>query len=157
VNTFDHFEELGSRACLFLEELLDLGSNGLRIAVIEGIPSKVPTAIEIAGQSLGNGFPVRANDESVKYELTWPSYVLYQVTNECFGQKEVSQDGLLTQLAGVYRSSALLEHVSRATIASDEYPGRLTHYRVICSDHIIDVVSAEQPRCQRIGPKLKVN
>lgn len=154
---FDHFEEMGACTCLFLDELVELESNGLRIRLTEGIRSKVAVPLEFAGHSMGEGFSLRATAESARYELTWRSYVLYQVTNESFGQRESSEAGISNNLTAALDSSSLLEYVSRSTIASNEYPGKLTHYRVVCSDHIVDVVSSAPLLCERIAPKLKVH
>lgn len=154
---FDYFDELGHCACLFLDELVELDSNSMRIRVAEGIRAGVSVPVELAGNSIGEGFPVQRTAKSAIYELTWHSYVLYQVTNECYGKREPSQDGISNVSSAALDSSSLLEFVSRSTNASNEYPGKLTHYRLICSDHVIDVVSTHPPHCVRIGPELKVN
>jgi len=154
---FDYFEELNNCAYLFLEELLEPGTNSLRIQVVEGRASKVAVPIEVAGQSLGDGFPVKIDATSARYELIWNSYVLYQVTNELFARQEDPESGVLSKSASVYKSSKLLDYVSLSSNASDEYPGKLLHFRIICADHVIDVVSTDRPECRRIGPMLRVN
>jgi len=32
-----------------------------------------------------------------------------------------------------------------ATFASDEYPGNLNHYEIVCENHIVDVVGVAVP------------
>jgi hypothetical protein len=154
---FEHFEALRECSYLFLEELVELTSNSFKIRVAEGFRSSLAIPIEVAGHSLGEGFLVEITSESSRNELTWPSCVLYQVTNELYGRKDPSDDGILGMSASVSRSSAFLEQVLLSTTVSDEYPGKPTHYRVGCEDHVVDVVSCEPPRCHRIGPNLKVN
>ena len=153
---FDYFEELSSCRHLFLEELGEPETNMFRIRVAEGKASKEAVPIEVAGQSLGEEFPIKIDASSARFELTWNSYVLYQVMNELFGLKETSQDGVLGRSASVYRSSSLLDYVIRSSNTSHEYPGRLQHFSFICSDHLIDVVSIDKPTCRRIGPRLHV-
>lgn len=130
---FDYFEELNGSRYLFLEELCEPETNMFRIRVAEGKPSKEAVPIEVAGQSLGEGFPIKIDANSARFELTWNSYVLYQVMNELFGRKEASQDGVLGHLASVYRSSSLLDYVIHSSNASHEYPGRLQHFSFICT------------------------
>ena len=154
---FDYFDELSSRAHLFLEELVEPEANTLKVRVVEGKTSTAAVPIEVAGQSLGEGLPVEVDDTCARYELNWSSYVLYQVTNESFGKKEESPERILGNLACVYRSSRLLDYVARSTNASDDYPGKLAHYQIICSDHVIDVISTEPPECIKMGSKLQVN
>jgi len=154
---FEYFEELSRCQYLFLEDLVEPETNILRIRVIEGRASKVAVPIELARQSLGEGYPVKIDTNSVKYELTWNSYVLYQVINESFGRPETSGDGVLGSSASVYRSSSLQDYVFRSSNASDEYPGKLLHFKIVCADHVIDVISTDRPECRRIGPKLHVH
>jgi len=154
---FDYFEELSGCEHLFLGELIEPGTNSLRIQVIEGRASKVAVPIEVAGQALGNGFPVKIDANSVTYVLKWNSYVLYQIINESFARQEDPKSAISGKSASVYRLSNLLDYVSRSSNASDEYPGRLLHFRIICADHVIDVISTDRPECMRIGPKLPVN
>lgn len=154
---FDHFEEPGNCQHLFLESISEPKANGLKLEVKEGRSCELAIPIEVAGQSLGEGFPVNIDHAGAKCELAWDSWVLYQVTNESFGRKEETQDGILGRLASIYRSSSLLEYVLRSAIASRDYPGKLVHYRVTCSDQFIDVVSTERPECLRIGRNLRVD
>lgn len=157
METFEHFHELSSYQYLFLEELLEPQTNILRILVIVGKPSKVAVPIEVAGQSLGEGFPVKIDDNPLKFELTWNSYVLYQVLNESFGRQETSEDGVVSSAVSIYRSSSLWEYVFRSSNASDGYPGKLHHFRIVCADHVVDVISKDRPECRRIGPIQRVH
>jgi hypothetical protein len=157
METFEHFDELSRCQHLFLDELLEPQTNILRILLIEGKPSRVAVPIEVAGQSLGEGFPVEVDTNSPKFELTWNSYVLYQVMNESFGQQETSKDGVVGTSASIYRSSSLLDYVFRRSNASDEFPGKLLHFKIVCADHVVDVISRDRPECRRVGPKLRMH
>jgi len=81
---FDYFEELGGRRYLFLEQLAEPKRNALRIQESEGTVSEVSAPLQIGGKSLGEAFPDEINPNCAKYELTWNSYVLYQVLNEVY-------------------------------------------------------------------------
>lgn len=95
----DYFEEPGNCQHLFLENISEPKTNGLKAEVQEGRTSELAISIEVAGQSPGEVFPVNIDDACAKYELTWNSYALYQLTNESFGRKEETQDGILGSLA----------------------------------------------------------
>jgi hypothetical protein len=154
---FDYFEALRGCPYLFLEELTELESDTLRIRVVEGITSDAPEPIEVAAPSLGEGFPLRVTAEFRRYEVVWHCYVLYQLTNESFAKVEMPSDRTVAASVAALDSSNLLEYIAHSTRAPNECPGKLTHYQIICSDHIVDVVSAQRPDCQRIAPVLKVN
>lgn len=159
MESFDSLNELGACSHLFLEELIEPETNRLRIRVVEGQVSKTSIPIEVAGNSLGEGFPVKVTSASVRFELVWQSYVLYQVTNESYGAKATDQptSAECEGAIAIYTSSRLLSQVAKTTNASDDYPGKLVHCQLICSDHIIDVVSIERPACRRISLPGRVN
>jgi hypothetical protein len=51
--------------------------------------------------------------------------------------------------AGIFFASiqrhTFLDYVRAATFASDDYPGKLAHYGIVCLSHVVDVVSIEEP------------
>lgn len=155
MDTFDCFEEVSNCRYLFLENLSEPRANALKIEIADGRVSHVSVPVEIAGQSLGESRPVHTDESCERFELTWNSYVLYQVTDESYGKKEQSEIEISGESASIYQSSSLLEYVLRSTNASHQHPGKLTHYRMICSDHVIDVISTERPDCVRISQELK--
>ena len=150
---FDYFDELNKCQYLFLKELVEPGRHVFRIRVIEGKLSKTTVPVQIAGKYFGEGHSVEIESDSPIYELTWNSYVFYQVTNEKFFSKEPSVDGILGRWASVYRSSELLDFANRDSKTPDDSSlNRLLHYRIACEDHIVDVISEDRPKCQRTSP-----
>ena len=153
MESFEHFEELGNCRFLFLEQLFEPKKNTLRVQLAEGIVSNISQPVEIAGQSLGNGFPVELRPDSARYELLWNSYVLYQVQNEIYGVKDASAEGIVTRLAAVYRKSSLLDYALRSGLVSHDYSGKMLHFEIVCADHVVAVISEESPRCRKMGSK----
>ncbi|MFD1702791.1 hypothetical protein ACFSCV_07220 [Methylopila henanensis] len=49
------------------------------------------------------------------------------------------------RLFRILKASSFLRFVSRATFASETYPGPLTHMQIVCLTHVIDVVSPDLP------------
>lgn len=43
------------------------------------------------------------------------------------------------------------DYVGVATFASDDYPGKATHYEIACLDHIVEVLSAEEPKVRELA------
>jgi hypothetical protein len=157
MESFDYFDELNGCHCLLLRRVSEPEPNALEIEVVEGRTSHVSIPVEVAGQSLGEAFPIRVDKTCAEYALTWNSYVICQITNELFGKKEDAVDGILGKLANIYVRSSLIEYVLRSTSATNGYPSKLAHYQIICSDHIIDVVSTGCPGCLRHVAALPVN
>jgi hypothetical protein len=155
---FDYFDEMGACKRLFLQEYSEPTTNGLRILVAEGKISPQAVPISVAGQSLGEGFPVRIEADSVRFELVWDEYIVYQMVNELYAEPpEELNEGLVNHLVRVYDSSNLLRYAKSTTNTSDDYPGKALHYEIVCEHHVVDVISHIRPRCRRIGPRLQIN
>jgi hypothetical protein len=146
------FPELDSCQYLFLDELCERGSNSLRVVVREARSSRKAVPVNVAGQSLGVAYPIKPDCSSSIYEITWPKYVTYQVRNETYAVADASDETSIGRLMKLYSASHFLEYVQRQTWAGPEFPGPLLHYCLICSDHIIDVVSDQKPGVRRLWP-----
>ncbi len=150
-------DELNDCHTLFLQEIVEPRANALKLVLREGRLSKISVALEVAGQSLGEGFPVEIDDTCSTFELSWNFYVRYQVTNESFACGESAGEERVGTKARLHEKSGLLEYVLNSTNASHEYPGKLLHFEIVCADHVIDVISTTFPNCRRTSPKLRVN
>ncbi|SRR5258708_24620751 len=157
METSGTLDELNECHTLFLQELVEPRANALKLVLREGRLSKIPVALEVAGQSLGQGYPVEIDDTCSTFELAWESYVCYQVTNESFALGESASDGHAGEKVRRSEKSSFLEYVMSSTNASHEYPGKLLHFEIVCADHVIDVISTTSPNCRRTSPKLRVN
>ena len=155
---FDCFDEMGACKSFFLLECNEPTTNSLRIVVVEAKVSEQAVPITFAGQPMGEGFPVRIEVDSAKFELIWDLYILYQLVNESYaGPPEDPGQGVVSNLVRVYESSNLLGYVKSSTIASDEYPGKALHYEIVCEQHVVDVISHVRPRCRRIDSAIQIN
>lgn len=92
--------------------------------------------------------PLLVNEESV-CEIVFDRYIIYQVGNEslCSGYPNERRTGNFLR---IYESSALLNRFGEFTDAQlledgSYYPGKWTHYGIITQNHIIDVVSLDEP------------
>ena len=72
--------------------------------------------------------------------------VSYSVLNESFGKYPQPPEEFTGKLFRVFSQSHLLEFTRRATIASDEYPGKLMHFQIVCLNHIVDVICTGPPK-----------
>jgi hypothetical protein len=155
---FDYFDEMGACKSFFLLEYSEPATNSLRILVVEAKVSPQAVPINFGGRSMGEGFPVRIEPDSAKFELVWDLYILYQIVNESYGgSPEDSKEGVVSNLVRVYKSSNLLRYVKSSIVASDEYPGKAVHYEIVCEQHVVDVICHVRPKCRRIGPALQIN
>ena len=150
------FDELNFSSHLFLTEIYEPQANCLRLVLREGKASKFPVPIRVGGTDMGEGFPVEIDDSSATFQLDWNSYVLYQVLNESFGMAADPSEVYEGKVARRYTKSKLLQFVMATTHATNEYPGKLLHYELICGDHVVNVICVELPQCLKFGPSPRI-
>ncbi len=138
---------------LYLSEIQELDGNGLRLVVSEGLPAGETGPIHVGGAVLSGGTRIDVTEESRVFELVWSKYVAYAVLNESYvewnDEEQWEGNGFR-----VYSKSHFIDYVSRASFACAEYPGPTQHHAVVCSDHIVDVVSIDMPKVEQIGSPL---
>lgn len=143
---------LDSCHSLFLTRVSEPKENTLSVSIVESFVSPHSESLEIAGARIEGVHRVAPNAESRRFELSWSSYVAYLVTNESYASAEngesVDGSGRLIQQ---YDKSSFLESIARSTIATNEYPGLLIHVRILCENHVVDVVSTEFPKARELS------
>jgi hypothetical protein len=150
------FDELNSSNHLFLTEIYEPQANCLRIVLREGKASEFPVPVRVGGADLGEGFPVEIDDSCATFQIDWHNYVLYQVLNESFGMPANASEVYEGKIARTYSTSKLLQFVMATTHATNEYPGRLLHYELICEDHVVNVICFDAPHCLKSGPSPRI-
>jgi len=84
------------------------------------------------------------DDQKPVVKITFDFYIAYSVLNESYVVQERYEKykGTFFRL---YKKSRYLDYISLGTIATSDYPGPFKHYGICALDHIIDVVSVEEP------------
>jgi len=141
---------------VYLREIGELDRrtfNSLKIvveeAVVNGTAHVVSERPELARVFAG-AHPIESVEGCRKFQLSWKLYLAYLVTEECVGSSapngyddEVYAGTILRH----YTRSHFLEHIHRDTGGHTQ---EVLHYKLICLDHLIDVVSYEPPEVQVI-------
>jgi hypothetical protein len=129
-------EEMDSATGLDLVTISEPRANSLRLIIAELTSSERSDSIE-------HGVRDRL------YEVTWSAYVAYNVINERYCTRNDS-DEFEGRLFRLYRKSRYLEFVRENKNATFLAPNH-KHWAIICENHIIGVVSEEEPIIRRYG------
>ncbi len=131
----------------------------LRIIAVEQRSGDPLSTMDLAEDSepvrklLEGARPIGTTPDCATYEICFPEYVIYTVLDESYSGAggDVPSDRVGGPFAFSCRRSWLIDHVTRTTYASDTWPGPLTHYQLLTSDHIVDVVTHTEPIVRRIA------
>jgi len=141
--------EINDCKSLFLSEIQELDRNSLRVVVAEGLPAGPPKSIEVGGVTIPDCTPIEVIDQSHVFEVFWRVYVGYTVLNESYASVDEEELGEGVRFR-IYSKSRFIDFMSRATFASDEYPGPTRHYCLACEDQIVHVLSVDAPAIKRL-------
>jgi len=82
--------------------------------------------------------------EKTVVKITFDFYIAYSVLNESYVVED-SYEKYKGAFFRLYKKSRYLDYINLGTIATSDYPGPFKHYGIAALDHIIDVVSVEEP------------
>jgi hypothetical protein len=153
---------------LYLRDISEPSDNSLRLVVEEARVnrSKIGKGLSLPDQFselLRDASPIEATEGCRTLELQWDHYVAYLVTEEVVGSAGDHRDEVYTgNLLRVYSKSEFLDYLGRNTGGHIE---PVTHYKLICLNHLIDVASYGPPETRLLDakptdgsePKLRVN
>ena len=125
--------------------------NSLRIIVEEALVNEAATVVsdrpELANL-LAGARPIETVDGCKAFQLSWTHYLAYLVTEELVGSNAINgyDDEVYTgKILRVYTKSHFLDHLMRD---SGGHIQEILHYKLICLNHLIDVVSYYPPEVE---------
>ena len=134
---------------IFVREISEPQENVLRLVLREAEVRSETVSHKIGGTVIESLHPVEPTERSRTFELTWKQYIAYSVRNESFASRDDNSEVRASgRLFRTYSKSHFLDFVSRATIASEQYPGPVTHFCVASENHVVDIVSTLLPEMQ---------
>jgi len=149
----DEFASLNAAEYLYLRGISEPRDNSLRIVVQEATANLASTGpLELPGMSASlrtsRAAPIESTATCKAFALYWSRYIAYLVTEESVGSCGNYKDEIFTgRFFRVYEKSHLLDHIARDTGAHFK---PFQHYKIICLNHLIDVVSTEVPELEVI-------
>jgi hypothetical protein len=149
----------GANECkyFYLRSISEPKDNTLRVVIEEAGAAEKLTSREVGDAVFTDLRQIESNERSRLYEITWNEYVAYSVRNESYAKLDESEKVESGRLLCEYSKSHFLDYASRATFATNEYPGPMRHIGINCLNHIIDVVSVELPEVRQLRSTAKPN
>ena len=97
---------------------------------------------------LKKAYPVLIDYNEI-YEITFESYIMYQTRNEFFAYPDEN-----SKISGEYftiiKNSSYLKMVKSITFYYDMFGDKYTHYGILSWNHVVDIISAEEPKIVKL-------
>jgi hypothetical protein len=137
---------------LFLHSIGEPDEGGLRLIVHEARVGGPPTAEELAAETLSAVRTILEGARAIEhgpgcdvFEIAWDQYIAYAVDNESYALPEPKESIGTGRVFIEYTKSAYLDYLAKVSFASEDYPGPFKHWKLLCLDHIVNVVSTNEP------------
>lgn len=147
----EYFDEINALKYLFLKKMENLPANRLSITVKEATISEEEEDLIISDKNIGSAKRILADGPGKEYEFFFKSYGAYSVVNESFSIYQ-DDEKRVGRLFCIYSKSHYLDFVHNDTLVDDiyDYNGELKHYAINCLDHIINIVTIDEPAIKKI-------
>ena len=141
----------------FIRKIEENGFNEIKFIVSLSNRGKKKTVSDVENDQLGdilsNAIPVYP-DNNETYEIIFENYILYQTRNESY----CSWDNYEIQKGKsfiIFEKSRLLDVLPQLTDCQKlkdgtYYPGKWKHYGIYCQNHIVDIISCNEPTIKKI-------
>ena len=139
------FDQINSHRYLYCTFIGEPKENSLRLGLAEAKAHGSTEDIQITKDVIISGSrPIGVVSGCSIYQVIFNTYICYNVIDESYAQNAI-EDEYVGKLYRVYKKSAFLSFIEQSTFATNDYPGPFKHYEFCCLNHIISVVSCEQP------------
>ena len=94
---------------------------------------------------MNGGSKIAQDDNSFPIiEIQFDSYIGFSIRNESYTLWDEYED-FEGKIFRLFQRSRYLDFIRSSTFATDDYPGPYKHYGIAGLNHIIDIVSIEEP------------
>ena len=97
---------------------------------------------------LKKAYPVLIDYNEI-YEIVFENYIMYQIRNESFANPDEN-----SKISGKYfviiKNSSYLKMVKNITFYNDIFDNKYMHYGIFSWNHVIDIISAEEPKIAKL-------
>jgi len=129
----------------------NLPANRLSITIKEAAISEQEEDLIISDKNIGQAKQILSDGPGKEYEFIFKSYGAYSVINESFSMYQEEEERI-GRLFCIYSKSHYLDFIYNNTLVDDiyDYDGELKHYAINCLDHVINIVTIDEPVIKRI-------
>ncbi|MEO2259653.1 hypothetical protein ABGV43_22430 [Paenibacillus amylolyticus] len=92
----------------------------------------------------GSSTIVQDNDRFPIIEVEFESYIGFSIRNEIYTMWDKYED-FEGKIFRIFKKSRYLDLIKLSTFATEDYPGPYRHYGIAGLNHIVDIVSIEDP------------
>lgn len=148
-----NFEKINNFGSFFLTDIYEPRENSVFLEIKKSLTSGIREDVVIGDSAFKDVRRISIDDNSDYFTILFESYVSYHIINESFSNFN-EREGEVTNGTFsffVYSQSTYLNFVLHETFADVIFPGNLKHYCLYCQNHVIHVVSMNEPIIENVS------
>jgi hypothetical protein len=134
---------------IYMKKIEEPEDNYLRLTFIRTNVNNLPEDIHIGDQIVRKIYSIDYDYTKPLIQVDFETYIGYSVLNESFTNLDDYEE-FEGKAFRIYSKSRYLDYINVSTFASNDYPGPYKHYGIACLNHIIDIISTEEPIIKEI-------
>jgi hypothetical protein len=148
----DFFDEINKLKYFYLTNVIEPIDNQLFITIKAATVFSQEEDLFIGGKNLGPVRRITSDGSGVEYEFFFKSYGAYCVTNESFATLNKNEERI-GRLFCIYSKSNYLDYIRDTTLVNYtyDYDNTLKHYAINCQNHVIDIITIDEPVIKRVS------
>ena len=137
----------------YILKICDSTNNILKIIVTLPLLGEKGSEVSNTGNKeldeiLKESYPVLINYNEI-YEIVFENYIMYQIRNESFANPDENRK-ILGKYFMIIKNSSYLKMVKNITFYNDIFDDKYMHYGIFSWNHVIDIISAEEPKIAKL-------
>jgi hypothetical protein len=144
---------------LFVEQIGESeAALRLDVLIVEAKPQAPITAAKddspVERLKLG-GRPIEPDATCRFFRLVFEErhMIAYLVSNESYSRYPEPYEEFTGKRLRIFSRSHLLEFTKKTSYATDQHPGKLEHYQIVCENHVVDVIATGPPLISLSSPR----
>ena len=141
-----YYDEINEDKCPYISHIYENGDELLEI-VIETTKLCEEKPLSIFNINLGSAREIVGT--GIKYKIVFDGYISYAVLNESYSIYDEEEVYTGTSFR-IYTKSKYLDYIRATSIVSEDYPDSYKHYCLSCLNHVVEIVSQNEPVIEKI-------
>lgn len=146
----ENFDAINKHGSVFLTTIFEPNDNELLLEVKKSITSNVEVEVKVGDKILSGCRAVSIDESGTYFTISFKNYVSYHVINESYANSNPTDEYDCGDYATfcIFHKSSYMEFILDQTFANDMYPGELVHYGLFAENHIVHVISMNEPKIE---------
>lgn len=146
----ENFETINKHGSIFLTNSYEPEDNKLLLEVKNSTTSNVEVDVQIGDKQLSGCKEITIDETGTFFTIMFNDYISYHVINESYANSNPKDEYVSGDYGTfcIFQKSSYMDFILKETFANDIYPTELKHYGLFAANHIVHIISMDEPKIE---------